>query len=450
MKKSFLRTAAGLLAALTLAAPGAAFAAAPSVMLDGNALSFSDTAAPLIRSGRTYVPFRVIFEAMGASVSFDSATNTVSAARGETGVSFVIGQKTVKVTDGGETRTVTTDAASFVEKGSTYVPVRFAAQAFSANVGWDNKSETVLLVDCAKRAEGYTDAYSLMNRYLAFTYPSAARALSGRLDLTYTAHTSAGDIAVPLIAAFTATEDSGGISGLVSFSADISQMTAVLGKHPDALPESVDNLLTTLSNTTLGFVISREDGAFYLKGAALDELGVPGGAWVRLPLDSALSTLTLGALSEASYSGLMRHDYRQVITGAGAAVKLTSAQADNTALVQTAMDAAALPFVDAAFQGTDGELTATNTSALAGGAVASESLTLTLSGDTVTRAARTKRVESAGQTVLQSSSTQEADGSVAATLEIRGASYDATASFRMTAEGSAAAPQRRPAEKIVP
>lgn len=40
-----------------------------AVQLDGKALSFTD-AVPQAREGRTFLPFRAVFEAMGAEVSY--------------------------------------------------------------------------------------------------------------------------------------------------------------------------------------------------------------------------------------------------------------------------------------------------------------------------------------------------------------------------------------------
>jgi hypothetical protein len=51
--------------------------AAPRVLLDGQLLSFD--VQPIIEDGRTLVPLRTIFEALGANVSWDENTQTVAA-----------------------------------------------------------------------------------------------------------------------------------------------------------------------------------------------------------------------------------------------------------------------------------------------------------------------------------------------------------------------------------
>ena len=43
-----------------------------TVLVDGKALTFTD-ATPQLKDDRTYVPYRTVFEALGAKVAFDGA-----------------------------------------------------------------------------------------------------------------------------------------------------------------------------------------------------------------------------------------------------------------------------------------------------------------------------------------------------------------------------------------
>ena len=79
MKRSFVLA---LLLCFVLAMP---VIAAPDVLLDGEPLYFTD-AAPTIVNGRTLIPLRAIFEAMGAEVSWDQNTNTATAIKANTKV----------------------------------------------------------------------------------------------------------------------------------------------------------------------------------------------------------------------------------------------------------------------------------------------------------------------------------------------------------------------------
>ena len=81
MKKGLLSLlcALSLLAALVVPA-AAADSNAIQVQLNGQNLSFTD-AVPTANGGRTYLPFRTVFEALGAKVDYDSAAGTVTAVR---------------------------------------------------------------------------------------------------------------------------------------------------------------------------------------------------------------------------------------------------------------------------------------------------------------------------------------------------------------------------------
>ena len=99
MRRFCKRALAVLTAAAMLSAGSSALAAEGdagiSVQLDGQTLTFSD-AAPEARDGRTFLPVRAVFEAMGAQVSYDAASGAVTAVRDGTTV-------TMTLTEGGET-----------------------------------------------------------------------------------------------------------------------------------------------------------------------------------------------------------------------------------------------------------------------------------------------------------------------------------------------------------
>lgn len=153
----FKRFGAALLTVLTLTAvfTGPVLAAEPgvgngniAVQLDGKDLAFTD-AVPEITSDRTFLPFRAVLEAMGAEVGYDAETSTVSAQKGGVTMSMIPGQTTLTITADGQTRTETMDVAPYIKASNnrTYIPVRYAAEAFGYSVGWDQDNKTVILVD---------------------------------------------------------------------------------------------------------------------------------------------------------------------------------------------------------------------------------------------------------------------------------------------------------------
>lgn len=101
-----------------------------------------DLATPArIVNGRATAHVRALAEALGAAVSWNGPTQTVSIVRAGTTVELIIGSTAARVN--GEPRTL--DAAPYLENGRTQVPVRFVAEALGASVGWDATSRTVLV-----------------------------------------------------------------------------------------------------------------------------------------------------------------------------------------------------------------------------------------------------------------------------------------------------------------
>ncbi|MEW6226593.1 MAG: stalk domain-containing protein [Bacillota bacterium] len=117
--------------------------AAPRVLLDGAQLSFD--VPPVIEQGRTLVPMRAIFEALGAEVGWDGTTRTVTAARGQTTVRLTIGVKTAHKNGA----PVTLDAPAKVVNGRTLVPLRFVSEALGCSVQWDAKTQTVTITSAS-------------------------------------------------------------------------------------------------------------------------------------------------------------------------------------------------------------------------------------------------------------------------------------------------------------
>ncbi len=141
------------------------------VELDGKAVDFTD-AEPTIIDGRTYVPFRAVFEALGAEVDYDAATRTVSAARNGTTVRIPIGSNMIEVTNGAISYSNYMDAAAFVsEAGRTYIPVRYAAEALGCCVGWDADDRTVILVDTESMVNKAVEdgSFTLVGKFMDYS-----------------------------------------------------------------------------------------------------------------------------------------------------------------------------------------------------------------------------------------------------------------------------------------
>lgn len=107
--------------------------AAPTVYLNGTLLTFQD-AEPTIIDGRTLVPMRAIFEAMGAEVSWIQATQTVvGVGKDQTMVVLPIGSTQATVNE----KTVTLDVPAQIIHDRTLAPLRFVGESLGASVSWD-------------------------------------------------------------------------------------------------------------------------------------------------------------------------------------------------------------------------------------------------------------------------------------------------------------------------
>lgn len=88
---------------------------------------------PVIESGRTLVPLRVIFEALGATVEWDQETQTVTATKDGKTIVLQIGSNVMYV-NGEE---VYLDVPAKLNSDRTYVPVRAISEAFDCEVEWN-------------------------------------------------------------------------------------------------------------------------------------------------------------------------------------------------------------------------------------------------------------------------------------------------------------------------
>ena len=109
------------------------------IMFNGQYLNLD--VPPVIQGGRTLVPFRAIFEALGATVSWNEAARTATGTRGTTTVALTIGNNNATV-NGVATRL---DVAPLVQGGRTLVPLRFVSENLGATVQWVPRHNIVVV-----------------------------------------------------------------------------------------------------------------------------------------------------------------------------------------------------------------------------------------------------------------------------------------------------------------
>ncbi|HYF76922.1 MAG TPA: stalk domain-containing protein [Symbiobacteriaceae bacterium] len=120
--------------------PQTAFAADPiRARLDGRELGLA--VAPIIENSRTLFPMRDLLEALGASVSWDQTTRTVTSTLNDTTIMAQIGNTQASVNG----KLVTLDVPPRIVEDRTLVPLRFFVENFGMSVSWENETRTVVI-----------------------------------------------------------------------------------------------------------------------------------------------------------------------------------------------------------------------------------------------------------------------------------------------------------------
>ena len=110
-----------------------------SVTINGTNQAFDQP--PVIANGKTVVPLRKIFEALGATINWDTSTQTLTATKEKTTIIAQMESPVAQING----RYVPLEQSPIIVNGSLMVPVRFVGEALGAKVGWDAGSSTVLI-----------------------------------------------------------------------------------------------------------------------------------------------------------------------------------------------------------------------------------------------------------------------------------------------------------------
>lgn len=243
MKKA-IRTLVVMALALCLSQAAALAADPVSVQINGEDIQFT-YAAPQIVEGRTFLPVRAVFEQMGAEVSYDNGV--VTATRDGRTVTMTIGSTEASVTENGSTAPLAMDVAPFIDPalGSTYVPVRFAAEALGAGVGWDADSRTVLILDAEKETASLLEgrSFTWMDKLLDYSKKYNSGIWNSDMTVTGSVKVDMSEPENGLSLAFdvpvtvqmnTVTQDAEKMEAKVLVKADLASVRAALEKDMEA------------------------------------------------------------------------------------------------------------------------------------------------------------------------------------------------------------------------
>ena len=118
-----------------------------TVVLNGEWLTFDQP--PIAVDGRTLVPVRAIFEALGAEVEWDPSDQSIFAYRASDGAAVLLylGNTTMgcKPSADAEAVAIQLDVPPMAVNNRTLVPVRAISESFGCTVSWDQANQRVVI-----------------------------------------------------------------------------------------------------------------------------------------------------------------------------------------------------------------------------------------------------------------------------------------------------------------
>jgi S1-C subfamily serine protease len=115
-----------------------------SVFYNGEKVIFD--VLPAVIDGRTLVPMRAIFEAFGASVTYDPQTKQIISVKGSLTITLNLGNTYATISKNGVITEAVLEVPPFAADGRTFVPLRFIGEALGAAVNWNGATKTVSIL----------------------------------------------------------------------------------------------------------------------------------------------------------------------------------------------------------------------------------------------------------------------------------------------------------------
>lgn len=146
-----------------------------NVVVNGEYIDFTGEQEPVIQNGRTLVPFRAVFEKMGAEVEWFEDIKLCEASYGAITVGIVIGENKMTI---GEAE-INIDVPAQIINGRTMVPLRVLSEGIGAEVSWDGGTKTVSVntaepeyeIPASLEYDLINETYEKDNVKIAYSYP---------------------------------------------------------------------------------------------------------------------------------------------------------------------------------------------------------------------------------------------------------------------------------------
>jgi len=146
-----------ILMLFVLSLPSSVLAAGP-IDLFVNGQEIIPDVPPKVVQGRVILPARAILEPLGAELTWDSKSRTVTVYKGADKVTLIVDQKAATVNG----IKYNLDAPATIIQGRTFIPLRFVAETFDSYVEWNGENRTIKVVhneSTAKRNTVVTGYY---------------------------------------------------------------------------------------------------------------------------------------------------------------------------------------------------------------------------------------------------------------------------------------------------
>jgi len=291
--KKFL--AVTLAATLILSGTMTAFGAdSKGIQVQYNGEDITVAGAAKIVDGRVMVPFRQTLESMGAEVTYDAKTKTISVKSGEKESSFTAGGTDITI----------------AKNGVTYVPVRFIAENMGYGVGWDADDKTVVIIDPATLFKNADADFSIISKLMKSDLDlEKAYATTGQFDMDITTYADPESI-IPgmdfsVSGKMTGVQQKSNADLVMSLAFQFDKMLSKLTAEEKV---QMEPLLSMFKNANMKIKMDGETGITYMNSTLFSAVDPTVGAntWYKMNVYDTYEEMgiDLKSISNMSYSDM--------------------------------------------------------------------------------------------------------------------------------------------------
>lgn len=116
---------------------------------------------PIVVEGRTLVPMRSLFHALGAEIAWNAEEKSVTAYKDNTEIKLYLNQGYAYIDE----QIITLDVPATVKNDRVMVPLRFVCEVFGCSVDWDNENNAITITSIYTPEERLAmDVIKLVNK----------------------------------------------------------------------------------------------------------------------------------------------------------------------------------------------------------------------------------------------------------------------------------------------